>query len=286
MTMPESVIQSKAWRSLAVGSDTASTLLAVDFDATARREARFSDLVQGLGGDLTVLETVPDPAASTAADMIEQWVRPHEEARTQVRAVLGYCAGGVYAASLVERVARWQADAPALLLFDPEISEPRSFFWQFYKTVGSLSETLSEQEIAAARHTAQEACERTADLETLAKELTGLIRDIGDPALARTGLGPARREELFTLFGSFLRYLALASKIDPLDQWRHAVAFSSTSPMNGMRAMRANGRFVEVAREVETDVEHDGLLADQKVAAAVRQLLDGQGPGLGAQERG
>src|SRR5260370_41132221 len=146
MTMTESVILSTAWRSLAVGSDTASTLLAVDFDATARREARFSDLVPELGGDLTVLETVPDPATSTAADMVEWWVRPHEEARTQVRAVLGYCAGAVYAASLAERVARWQAAAPALLPFDPEISEPRSFFWQVFKTVGTRSGTLTEHE--------------------------------------------------------------------------------------------------------------------------------------------
>jgi hypothetical protein len=200
--------------------------------------------------------------------------------------VLGYCAGAVYAASLAERIAKWQTDTPALLLFDPEISEPRSFFWNFYKTVGSLSGTLNEQEIDAARNTAQQACERTTDLETLAKELTDLMREIGGPALARTGLGPARREELFTLFGAFLRYMALASKIDPLDQWRHAVAFSSTSPFNGMQAMRSYGRFVEVAREIETDVEHDALLADQKVAAEVRQLLDGQAPGLGAQERG
>jgi hypothetical protein len=285
MTMPESVTQSKAWRPLAVGSNTASTLLAVDFDATGRQEARFSDMLPELGGDLTVLETVPDPAASTAADLVEHWARPHEEARTQVRAVLGYCAGAVYAAPLAERVASWQADAPALLLFDPEISEQRSFLWQFYKTVGIMSSTLSEQEVAAARHSAQQACERTADLETLALELAGLVRDIGDPALARAGLSAPRRDELFTVFGSFLRYLAMASKIDPLDQWRRAVAFSSTSPLSGMRAMRANGRFVEVAREIETDVEHDRLLADQKVAAAVRQLLDDQAPRLGARER-
>lgn len=283
--MPESVIQSKAWRPLVVGSDTASTLLAVDFDITGRQEARFSDLLKGLDGDLTMLETVPDPAATTAADQVERWVRPLDEARTQVRAVLGYCAGAVFAAPLAERIAGWQPHAPELWLFDPEISEPQSLLWQFYKVVGVMSGTLSEAEATAARQRAQQACERSTDMEAISEELTGLVRDIGDPALARVGLGPARRDELFTMVGTFLRYLALASKIDPHGQWCRAVAFSSTSQMSGMRAMRASGRFVQVAREIEIDVEHDRLLADQKVAAAVRQLLDSPARGLGARER-
>ena len=43
-----------------------------------------------------------------------------------------------------------------------------------------------------------------------------------------------------------------------------------------MRAMRTGGIFVDVAREIETDVEHDRLLADEKVADAVRRLLNGE----------
>jgi len=276
MTMPESVFQSKAWRSLAVGSDPANTVLAVDFDATGRQEARFSDMLPRLGGGLTLMETVPHTAVSNAVELVEQWVQPHEEARTQVRAVLGYCAGAVFAATLAERIAEWQSEPPMLLLFDPEISDPRSLLWQFYKTVGIMSSTLGEQDAAAARERAQQICEANADMDKISQELAVLVREIGGPALARAGLGEARRDELFTVFASFLRYLALASQINPLDQWRSAVAFSSTSPLNGMRAMRTGGIFVDVAREIETDVEHDRLLADEKVADAVRRLLNGE----------
>jgi hypothetical protein len=113
-------------------------------------------------------------------------------------------------------------------------------------------------------------------MDEISQKLSVLVREIGGPALARAGLSQARSDELFTVFASFMRYLALASQIDPLEQWKHAVAFSSTSPLNGMRAMRTGGIFAEVAREVEADVEHDKLLADEKVAEAVRRLLSGE----------
>lgn len=276
--MPESVFQSKAWRSLVVGGDAADTVLAVDFDATGRQEARFSDMLPKLGGGLTMMETVPHTEVSSAVELVEQWVEPHEAAKTQVHAVVGYCAGAVFAAALAERIAEWQSEPPMLLLFDPEISDPRSLLWQFHKTVGIMSTTLGEEDAALARQRAKQICEGTPDMDKISEELAVLVREIGDPALARAGLGEARRDELFTVFASFLRYLALASQLDPLDQWRRAVAFSSTSPLNGMRAMRSGGIFVEVAREVETDVEHDRLLADEKVAAAVRRLLNGEDP--------
>jgi hypothetical protein len=285
MTMPESVIQSEAWRPLTVNRGPADTLLAVDFDATGRQEARFSDLLAGLGGGLIVLETVPSPSVITAADQVEHWIRPHEQARTQVRAVLGYCAGAVYAAALAERIVDWQPFPPALLLFDPEIPEPQTLLWQFYKVTGIIASVLSEQEAAAARHSAQQAYEASADLETLCQKLIALVRQVGDPALARTGLDQARREELFIVFNTFLRFLALSSQIDPLDQWRHAVAFSSTSPLNGLRVMRANGRVVEVAREIDIDVDHAGLLADQKVAAIVGRMLKDQALDVQAEAR-
>jgi len=276
MTMTESIVRSKAWRSLAVGGDPASTVLAVDFDATGRQEARFSDMLPRLGGGVTMMETVPYTDVENALELVEQWVRPHEEAKTQVRAVLGYCAGAVFAATLTERISGWQDEPPLLLLFDPEISDPRSLLWQFYKTVGIMSSTIGEQDAAAAREQAQQICENAADMDEISQKLSVLVREIGGPALARAGLSQARSDELFTVFASFMRYLALASQIDPLEQWRHAVAFSSTSPLNGMRAMRTGGIFAEVAREVEADVEHDKLLADEKVAEAVRRLLSGE----------
>ena len=156
--MTESIFRSKAWRSLATGGDPANTVLAVDFDATGRQEARFSDMLPRLGGGVTMMETVPYTDVENALELVEQWVRPHEEAKTQVRAVLGYCAGAVFAATLVERISGWQDEPPLLLLFDPEISDPRSLLWQFYKTVGIMSSTIGEQDAATARE------QRAADL--------------------------------------------------------------------------------------------------------------------------
>ncbi|MFI9274301.1 hypothetical protein ACIGXM_26860 [Kitasatospora sp. NPDC052896] len=274
--------ESGSWKTLVDGGESAGIVLAVDFDTTGRPEARFSDLVANLRTDFGVWETAPPAAgtehARTGVGYLDYWTRRLAAERPPVKAVLGFCAGAVYAAALAERVAGLQRTEPLLVIFDPEISVAQTLMWQYHKVVGFMSSVISDQDVAAAREAGQRVHEQTPEIGALKVGLTRLIREIGEPAFSRVGLDATRREELFVVFESFLSYLAAASEIDPLERWRSAVAFSSASPLSGLRAMRSSGVAagrLAVAREIEIDVEHGAMLADKELAEAVSGLLDG-----------
>lgn len=268
-----------AWKDLSTSDHSDEVVLAVDFDATGRPEARFADLVANLKVDLTVRESVPPEGASEAArdtaGYLAHWAGPLAEQRPRVRAVLGFCAGSVYAAALAERIGRWQETPPQLVLFDPELITPVSVLWQFQKVVGFLPPLISDTELAEARAEGQRLHDEIQDVAQLKTEFLRLTRAICTPAFTRFGLDEKRREEVFDLFRSFLGYLAAAAGIDPADQWRTAVAYSSATPLSGLRGMRSSGRDVVVGREIEVAVEHAAMLADEGLAAEVSDLLNG-----------
>jgi hypothetical protein len=270
------------WKTLMDSEDYDAVVLAVDFDTTGRPEARFSDLVANLKSDFAVWETIPPAAgtelARTATGYIDHWARKAEAERRPVRALLGFCAGSVYAAALAERIRGWQDTEPLLLLFDPELSTSQTLMWQFHKVIGFLSSIISAEEIAEGRAAGQQVYDRIPDVGALKDALIELMRGAGEPALVRAGLDKPRREELFGVFDSFLCYLATASEIDPLDRWRSAIALSSTSPLSGLNAMRTAGMGAEqitVAREITFEVDHATMLANKDVAATVSDLLNG-----------
>lgn len=276
-----------AWKSLTAGGNSKGILLAVDFDTTGRPEARFADLLTNLvnaGPAFAAWETVPPPAAAEAArsgaGYLDHWtlgladLAGNDGAWPEVRAVLGFCGGAIYASALVERIAERQGNAPLLVLFDPELSTAQTLIWQFHKVIGFLSAVISEQQIAEAREMGQKAFDEIPDVMDLKHELLRLMREFGEPALIAAGLDETRREELFAVFESFLCYLAAASQIDPLPQWRSAVAYSSTSPLSGLNAMRSAGLEIEVGEEIRVDTDHGVMLADKELASAVARLLD------------
>jgi len=270
-----------AWKTLTDGENS-DVVLAVDFDTTGRPEARFTDLAANLKSDVGIWETIPPAAGAgswpTGADYIDHWARKIEAERPRVRALLGFCAGSVYAAALAERIRGCQDAEPLLVLFDPELSTAQTLMWQVNKVIGFMSSVIPAEEIAAAREAGQRVFEETPDIGALKNGLVQLMRQAGEPGLVRAGLDEPRREELFGFFDSFLNYLAAASEIDPLDRWRSAIVFSSTSPLSGLNAMRASGMgadVIAVAREITFDVDHGTMLADQDIATMVSDLLNG-----------
>ncbi|MFG2846350.1 hypothetical protein ACGF12_24725 [Kitasatospora sp. NPDC048296] len=279
------MVAGNAWKRLADGGNSKGILLAVDFDTTGRPEARFADLLANLGPEFAAWETVPPPAAAEAArsgtGYLDHWTGGLEGLGgtdgewPAVHAVLGFCGGAIYAAALAERIAERQGRAPLLVLFDPELSTAQTLIWQFHKVIGFLSAVISDEQIAAAREMGQQAYDEIPDVMALKDELLRLMREFGEPALIAAGLDETRREELFAVFESFLCYLAAASQIDPLPQWRSAVAYSSTSPLSGLNAMRDAGLQIEVGEEIRVDTDHGVMLADKELAAATARLLDG-----------
>lgn len=270
---------SGTWKTLVEGDNSRGIVLAVDFDTTGRPEARFSDLVANLGDAFEVRESVPPPAVPgqqlSGTDYIDFWARPLESGGPRVHAVLGFCGGAIYAASLAERIGQVQGEQPRLVLFDPELSTAQTLFWQFHKVMGFLSDILSPDEIEQARAVGQEAFARVTEPVPLKDELMRLMRELGEPALVAIGLDQQRRDELFGVFESFMCYLAAASEIDPREQWRTAVAYNSTSPLSGLNAMRSSGVEITVGEEITVDAEHGTLLSDKEMAVAVADLLAG-----------
>lgn len=273
------MVQSDAWRTLTDGDNSQGIVLAIDFDVTGRSEARFSDLAANLKTDYEVRETVhPAPRARfarTGAGYVDHWARQIEAERSQVRALLGFCAGSVYAAALAERISGWQDAEPLLLLFDPEITVAQTLLWQFHKIAGFMSSLIPAADVAGMREAGQQKYAENPQLSVLKVALIRLMREIGDPALARAGLDQPRREELLDIIDSCMFYLAAASEIDPLDRWRSAIAFSSSTPLSGLRGMRLSGRQISVAREISVNADHGTLLADTDVAVTVSDLLNG-----------
>ncbi|MEW9532109.1 hypothetical protein [Microbispora sp. NPDC049125] len=267
----------EAWSVLAKG-DSGDVILSVDFYGTGRAEAGFHELAPKVGPAFSVLQTVI-PATGlrvdvTAESYLEPWLSEIRASGLRVRAILGYCVGGVYAAAMAAEIAKWQDDAPEVLLFDPELVNAETIFWQFYKLVGSLSQVLTPEEAADVQAEGQDAFDETEDLAELTEALMAIFRRAGEAAFTRMGLGVEYAQELIDVFGAFMSYLAVADQIDPLPLWASATALTSASPQSGLNRVRASFTGdVVVAREIKFDVEHVDILRSDVVAAAAVELL-------------
>jgi hypothetical protein len=234
--------------------------------------------VANLGSDFAIWESVPPPASAEAArsgaGYLGHWTRDLPAERQPVYALFGFCGGAIYAAALAEQIGAQQDTKPLLVLFDPELSTAQTLIWQFHKVIGLLSSVISEDQIAEARAVGQVAYDEISDVMALKDELLRLMREFGEPALLSAGLDQARCDELFDVFESFLCYLAAASQIDPLPQWRDAIVYTSNSPLSGLNAMRTSGLDIPVGQEIAVDIDHATMLADKDLATAVDELLN------------
>ncbi|TDC67109.1 hypothetical protein E1258_01000 [Micromonospora sp. KC207] len=265
------------WNVLAPGEGPApEVVLAVDFFATGRPEAGFTDLAPRLTSGHAIWETVPPPVGTEAdmsgTDYARWWLADVEEHRPVVRACFGYCAGSNYAVTLAERIAQWQ-ERPRVVLFDPEAVTPLGMYGQFHKVIGNMSTVLSAEEIATAQKLGWEAQRRQSDLRLLGQELKGVFRSEAGPAFDRLGIDDTRKDEFAATFGSFLAFLAAAVQIEPAPVWTAATAISSASPNNGLNLVAEADRAGLVADEVRFDLVHADLLRDTGVAKAVDELL-------------
>ncbi|MCQ8835688.1 hypothetical protein [Streptomyces malaysiensis] len=276
----------KTWREISRGN-TDDVVLAVDFDATGRSEARFSDLVKNLKNAVTCWETLPQSLITepdlTPDDFVEQWMGEVRSHGRPIRAVMGFCVGGVYAAALAERIGEWQEEMPLVILFDPEKASGITLYWQFHKVVGTMDAVLTPAEVAEAQEAGAEAERKHTDLQELGAELLTIFDRFGVIAFDRLGLDDQRRAELTETYRCFVSYLATAERIDPTGVWRNATAFSSTTPTSGLNAARdaypgAEPRFVGNEHRIAT--EHRDLLSNGSVADTLARLLQDRAPEL------
>ncbi|MFJ2774383.1 hypothetical protein [Streptomyces sp. NPDC087300] len=266
------------WKQLSDGTD--DVVLAVDFDATGRIEARFTDFVQLLRPGGTVWETRPQ-AISARPDLpaetyVKQWVDEVADSGRTVRGVLAFCAGSVYAAAIAAEIEKAQGTFPVTVLFDPERATAANLYWQFHKAVGQMVTTLGESEVGQAQDAGQRAQEQCTSLTELAHQLLPLYESVADSACAKLGLDERRCAEMSETAGAFLSYLSIAEQIDPTQVWRRCTAITShtpTSGLNGFRMLNPGRDARIVAHEYRFETPHTELLRSSDVARAVSRLL-------------
>ncbi|MGY1434175.1 hypothetical protein [Streptomyces reniochalinae] len=272
---------SSTWAPLRTSSSS-EVILCADFHTTGRPEAGFSDLVPQLEHDGNYWLIAPPAVAPDSGvdvdEYIGSWLAPVRESGMTVRAVLGFCVGSVYGASLADELAKSQGTAPKLIVFDPEPTQLVTIQYQLTKVLDMLDTILSEAERAEIH--AELGKYLRLDGMTVgryAAEMFGEFRRISDGAFARAGLDTEYSAEMWSLFSSFLSYLSLAEGLNPRPAWLDATALSSSSPHNGLNRLKVTGEMGTgefVAHEIRFDEDHAELLRSPGVAETVDKLLE------------
>jgi hypothetical protein len=258
-------VSPNAWKTLSTGAAD-ELVLAVDFSTSGRAQAAFSDLAPLLDPPATVWTTVPPSAddAVAPAAYTDWWLEGIRASGRRVRAVLGYCAGGVFAAAMAERIATWQ-EPPHLVLFDPELPNTRDLYRDFHTAGDSMSALLEPEELDDFHEAGRRVEQRSAggDLAAVGPELAGIFTAALGTAAERLELDDDIRDELAGVFDSLVRYLTAAAGIDPRALWTAATAITSREPAQ------------TVGREIRLAVAHDDLLRDPATARTLTELLAG-----------
>jgi hypothetical protein len=226
--------QASCWEILS-GTGPGQVILGVDFPAAGRTEAGFADLLEKVGprwDGYGFWLTVPPPArldrAVSGQDYVRQWTAEIRGSGRQVVAVMGYCAGSVYAAAIAEDIARWQQPAPKVILFDPHNVDPWGMADEMYKMIDIFGSLLTAEQTQDAKQKASDLVDSLAhDIFDLAVEFVGLYRQTGLTVFDRLGLTEDRRSEILGLFESYMAWLTSTRQIDPNGTWQRSPAILS-----------------------------------------------------------
>ncbi|MEU3776965.1 hypothetical protein AB0F11_27945 [Streptomyces sp. NPDC032472] len=272
-----------AWLDIG-GNSSQGLVLAVDFTATGRPDARFADLLELAATGRPAWETLPQAIATDlgtgSATYLDRWFETVRASGRPVSAVLGFCAGATYATALADRITQWQEHAPQLILFDPEQANALGLYWQFHLSLNLFESIVGAEEIGRATAAGHEVLESTEDLGVLGAALISLFREVSSAAFDILDLDEETRAEFTDSFTAFVAYVVAAGEFRSTDGWARAVAFSSASPHSGLNRLRNAGQEDRarslVARELRFDCEHKDLLRDESAARALAELLTAQ----------
>lgn len=255
---------SSAWKVLNQGSDL-PLVLAVDFAVSGRPEATFTSLSPLLAPELPLWETrQPDPEQADSfggEDFAVYWAQAVRASGRPVRAVLGYCVGGLYAARLAQLLAHGQDTRPQVVLFDPEPPTVAGMTADFQDAVARLSSVLAPEESEQAIQNAAEAATGCPTLRAFGTTLTRIFRETATSAFARAELLPELADELSTAYEMFVAYIASAADLDPAELWPDTTAVTSLTAAP------------HAGRRILVDVPHADLLRSLATARVVGTLL-------------
>ena len=264
------------------GDGRGDVVLAVDVDGTARSEATFHDLVPLLPGigdvqQTTLPDDLPDdlaaglpgdPTGATLDWFLDGWSQAMYAWAPRVRAVFGYCSGGLFALALADRLEDRYGLRPQVVLFDPERPTASTILDDFTHAMQAMSALQPEERagyVLRGRHIAANADE--SGLEQVVARLAEVYGEACGTNLERLGVAADIGVELETAFRSYGRYLVCAAEIrDGGRRWGDATALLSAEAS----AAAADGLGV---RHLRIEAARDDLLRSDATAAQVRSLL-------------
>jgi hypothetical protein len=258
-------------------ADSGHLIVATDFAATGRTTATFRELVGMLRTESNFWEVAPVPygheSGVTGKDQIDRWATDVRQSDLQVHAVIGFCAGSVYAGELAERIAVWQ-ERPRLILLDPARAEIPMLVEHVERWLDRLAKTFSPAHLADARRDVRNANAPDGEPLELAARLVKLYEKLITPALIRAGQSVQASLELTSLITGYLYWLAGAIQLAPRAKWSHATALSSETLGFGLHLIPPPERANLVAKAIYFDVSHTELLRNAEVAHVVDDLLN------------
>jgi hypothetical protein len=262
------IVDHPSW-SILGDEKSSGVVLTVDFPTTGRVQASFRELVPLVASEQEFWESTPPQRDAlpgmTGADYADRWAQDAIDSTREIRAVLGYCVGSVFAAEVAERIAAHQGSAPRVILFDPETPTTYGLLNDFSNGITGMQLFLTPEEAEAyirEGHAYQQA--HADEYATFSSGIKEIFNRAAGHLAERLGVDEYLQDELKETFASFVNYLSAAHELDPRAAWGSALAIGSDQPSGGSRY---------VGSLVSFDVPHIDLLRTGDVAAKVRELV-------------
>jgi hypothetical protein len=254
------------------------TVLGIDFSDVKRREASFAELAVRIGSGYRFLQARPvtvRPGRRPSSDeYIVSWVEDARQDRNPMRAVLGHCVGGIYAAVAAECISQWQLE-PDIILLDPQSVSTEFLSHELHKEISATSSLMSDDEIEYARNIASEISDlKSRDMVQIATYAVEGYLEIITPAFERAGLGSARGSKLNEHFVSYMAWLSVAAELDPARALKKSTVIMSRDYAKLPGRMLLDDDADMAGRWSVCDVSHADLLRSDSVAKEVLDVLE------------
>jgi hypothetical protein len=259
--------KSDAWIQLSSGNAT-SVFLAFDFDLTSRSEATFRDLVRMFPAPLTVLQATQPPesfsTALPAARYLDWWREGIACVDVRISAILGYCAGSVFASAMADELEVCQEARPTVVLFNPGKPTVVTLERDFRAIIAGMSSLTATEQAAAYQEVSILVQGSYAEFPRTADEMMLIYARLCKMVFARLNIHDDAGEALLGVFRSYLSYLSAARQLKCGVAWPAAVALNSSERDEDTNFTRS---------KIPFPVSRSDLLRTREVAQITYDLL-------------
>lgn len=219
-----------AWIQISSGVAT-PIFLVFDFDLTSRTEAGFRDFARLLPQPLTIFQATQPPDSFSAVPpprrYLDWWCEDIRDRGTRIGAVLGYCAGAVFASAVADELEVLHGTRPMVVLFNPGKPSPVTLSRDFESVIASMSPLTPDERAAAYREAHLVIHDEHNDFSSAADEISRLYGKFCSFAVERLSMGQDIGVAMAAVFRSYLSYLSAAREIEYRSAWHTAVALNS-----------------------------------------------------------